>query len=497
MSDETEIEQSWPFAKHFRAGAIVAACSVLDRLDPLLAPTVVLVAIPRDGENWIPGLRATIDASKGPLLVHDFEASLRRALTERAVHDSSIGVFSGRLDEFREGRRARMEALVDAFDKRQLLGSRRTWCAWPRRLDSFEVYAILSVDLGAYERVPRVALDADRRYETHPSLVDATVAVLLDEFARALESPAAGALEVIYRPAEELTREAGKRFMWVAGLQGRPEDAIHLYQICDELSSLLHESREARGRLVVAGSSFEPEKWCLKFTTPIPLSERDTARKLLETTAGGRSLVTDVTTIRGLCDREDLALRADGRVFEVCFARRGRWDLRTADRRLMVIRDREPELPRPLFSREKEAPRLAKEFPGLDQVSIDRICSLLELAAERGKGTTLVFAEAAEAEARRFARSSLSISPIPLSKETLSDAMSIDGAILLGLDGTCHAIGVILDGQEGAFGTFARGSRYNSAARYVASDLPGRRAAIVFSEDGKIDVLVRHELAND
>ena len=53
--------------------------------------------------------------------------------------------------------------------------------------------------------------------------------------------------------------------------------------------------------------------------------------------------------------------------------------------------------------------------------------------------------------------------------------------------GYCHAIGVILDGLANDQCTPSRGSRFNSAVRYIRSGT-ARRLAIVVSEDRTVDV---------
>jgi DNA integrity scanning protein DisA with diadenylate cyclase activity len=65
---------------------------------------------------------------------------------------------------------------------------------------------------------------------------------------------------------------------------------------------------------------------------------------------------------------------------------------------------------------------------------------------------------------------------------------NIDGAVLIDPRGTCFAIGAILDGLATERGDSSRGSRYNSALRYVeTARYP--TLAIVVSEDGYIDLL--------
>jgi DNA integrity scanning protein DisA with diadenylate cyclase activity len=69
--------------------------------------------------------------------------------------------------------------------------------------------------------------------------------------------------------------------------------------------------------------------------------------------------------------------------------------------------------------------------------------------------------------------------------------VAIDGAVLIDPSGQCHGIGAILDGQAAESWDASRGSRYNSALRYVSTrQREGHRClAVVISEDGMINLL--------
>ena len=80
------------------------------------------------------------------------------------------------------------------------------------------------------------------------------------------------------------------------------------------------------------------------------------------------------------------------------------------------------------------------------------------------------------------------IEPVVLGDEMVRRVTSIDGAVLLDDEGRCHAVGVILDGRATPDGRPSRGSRYNSALRYVTG-AEGPTLAVVISEDGRVDLL--------
>jgi len=66
----------------------------------------------------------------------------------------------------------------------------------------------------------------------------------------------------------------------------------------------------------------------------------------------------------------------------------------------------------------------------------------------------------------------------------------MDGGVLVDKEGNCHAIGVILDGRACGGEDPARGSRFNSAVRYLESGTP-QAVVVVYSADGGIDILPR------
>ena len=79
-------------------------------------------------------------------------------------------------------------------------------------------------------------------------------------------------------------------------------------------------------------------------------------------------------------------------------------------------------------------------------------------------------------------------------KDYIKGIATVDGAVILGYDEKCEAFSVILDKAAPIVGDPSRGSRYNSARKYVA----GRDAvAIIISEDKTNGVEILHGLKDD
>ena len=110
------------------------------------------------------------------------------------------------------------------------------------------------------------------------------------------------------------------------------------------------------------------------------------------------------------------------------------------------------------------------------------------MAVRQQHGSILVVAEDAELEADRLQGEGTRIEPTELTPDLYQQVSNIDGAVIIDPDGTCYAIGVILDGQSGPKCTPSRGARYNSAIRYVNSS-DKSRLIVVISDDQTIDII--------
>jgi hypothetical protein len=81
------------------------------------------------------------------------------------------------------------------------------------------------------------------------------------------------------------------------------------------------------------------------------------------------------------------------------------------------------------------------------------------------------------------------VQPTRLTDTFVRQVTGIDGAVLVGPSGYCHAIGVILDGTASSEGDRARGARYKSALKYLASAGQTPTVILLVSEDGMINLL--------
>ena len=117
-----------------------------------------------------------------------------------------------------------------------------------------------------------------------------------------------------------------------------------------------------------------------------------------------------------------------------------------------------------------------------------RIWEIVEAAQASGKGSTIVMSRDPQAETARLSGEGMPIEPDYLDPQEVIRLGSVDGAVIIGPDGRCHAFGVILDGAADEKGDRARGSRFNSAVRYQNAGKV-KSMIVVISDDGTIDLL--------
>ena len=121
-------------------------------------------------------------------------------------------------------------------------------------------------------------------------------------------------------------------------------------------------------------------------------------------------------------------------------------------------------------------------------VEVDRIWDIFQCALDNDHGTTIVISADPLTEIKRLAHEALPIKPEYLEHEDVARLGRVDGAIVLGPDGRCHAFGVILDGLTTSSGDRSRGARFNSSVRYQQTSKIGTMV-IVISDDGTVDLI--------
>jgi len=401
---------------------------------------------------------------------------------EPSMHDKSENI---RRDSVR---RAVQKALT-AYDSTHNVQS---FAGPPAPVGDFHVVPVLQVPSELFRRFrPLPKPVSDGLFSGHGSLIHAALAQVLAEAHDELLRPEPGRFLPPGGPAAEIARRAATRFMYMPAiaLKDRTGTGSDLYDRLNMISSLMYEGAKGTGRLLLANPASGSVDLSLEFVDPVPFRQPRWARKVLEMASSGTSLVADCDKIFGLGKvASGVDPWATQDVFQVDFLDHYHWRLSCGQEVMLISKYGIPSLPQAPFAEDRVSDTYERLFSNARRSDLSRFIEILRVAVDDRHGTTLVVSADAEDEALRLQRQGARIAPIRMTPELFGQVSSIDGAILLDPQGVCHAVGVILDGPARPECTPARGSRYNSAIRYVrSSDAP--RLAVVVSDDRTIDVI--------
>jgi PAS domain-containing protein len=491
----------WGYQSHFRIGQKTHAKALFSLLDRRFQPEVFLVGILVEGRTgrypacvepekdfWLQSESFDDVLSRLKRIVPTYPESHIRQSHPLAQKWHDEGLIKRAVQD------AISEVITEHPDRPEGV---RYLPSWPVPVDDF----LVSLVLGLQDDVIRshAALNSDRvkmneyrSLRVSPSLIRAVTDEYLSDVAGELLKPDPGADPMAGKSPDEILRAAGKRLM--AGVAQRADTWDNqegreevLFDCCNRLSALKYEGAGSVGRAVLARKDHPAAKRSATFVRSVPVTNARALRKLLELSKGDLALHMNARDVFGLTNVVDYEEGQED-LFEINILDRHLWELAHAGQALMRVQDGLPSLPAPLFDAARVRVDLQRVFRGITEAQAGVLMGLVHEAATEKHGTMLVISEDAAGEARRLASQATPLEPCLLTPELVRQLTPIDGAVLLDPTGTCHAIGVILDGMATDKGNPARGARFNSAIRYVETR-DSACMAIVISEDGGVDLV--------
>lgn len=395
-----------------------------------------------------------------------------------------------------ELKRAIARALNEGFDTEKCL----VFVSPPYQIKNHLVSIVMIVERKGYEAQPHLSEAVSLHgHGQRPSFLYAVIEGFLESLAEEMTKPENGSLTYgtyAVRDVKELLRSAGARFMHTAARPGTGVGVVEIikhgmydfFKACNVISSMHYEGGESTGHLIVSERGHPAITVRMEFTQPVDPNDYRKIRKLLEMCESDKWLLFAKGGVYGLGFALDGAYdpkRED--LFVVKFVKHHCWEVVHDNQVLMRTTYNEPRLPQPNLDEADLKEKLTEFVPGVGNARATHLVRLAKLVSEANTGTMLVITPDAAAEAKRLADQCFTVRPFSLSAEQLPSVLEIDGAVLLDERGNCHAIGAILDGRATPLGTSARGSRYNSAVRYVQEH--PQAVALVVSEDGMVNVV--------
>lgn len=484
----------WGYQEHFRLSVQYLAREVLKALGVSVDVTALLVGTRRPDHENRNDVCVEPEDGQWPLALFDgLLASVEDIYSNHKLQDVFYGDEPSNRDKPEWMRRDSVSTAVGRalkpFDADNNVIS---FVGESRTLGDFYVVPVLQVPEALFRKFPPLK-EQPRRHEVigngHLSLIHAALNTVLDEATTALQLPDPGrSLSGAMRRPSEIGHIAAEAFMHTPG-KAISKQYVHadMFNRLNVISSLLYEGARGIGRLILADPSSPSIEHLLRFRTPVKIHDPRWTRKVLQLAGPHAALIADHERVYGLGRLSPTYNPDDQNVFMVDFLDHYNWELMCGDLVLLRSLYGEPMLPSEIVEEDAFTSTLARLFPASTEDERLHIWDLFNAAARQKMGSLIVVAEDAESEAARLASQGTSIHPVQMSIDLLRQVSSIDGSILLDPHGYGHAIGVILDGVANERCTPSRGSRFNSAVRYVSSGA-ARRLAIVVSDDRTVDV---------
>jgi hypothetical protein len=483
------------------------ATAILQRLDPRFEPRVFYAQFRITPEPDRPSIGVG-PAEDVPFQASDF-ARVRERSIELVKQDPENGSFFApdprqgwtpshqRLEDNKARsmqHRAWRQAVSESVETHPANSDFVAYCGWPMEYDGDYFFLIVQIPKVVHHQYYHLTTPTYRDRSGHHqhrrerSLVEAVIVQYLQEAGKQLTTGAPGAALSNINDQDYLIQNAAKRLMHstaaVAG--GSPFVVEGLFDACNTLSTLKYEGKEGVGRIVFARPRHADVRVDIALSSPVQFQTFGAVRKLLQMASGDLSLLCDAAQVYGLGRVLPNYEVATEDVFSVQFTKQFVWVLMHGEHRLMHVRYGQPSISTPGFPEAKFRTDLARIFTRLENDAADRLCALARAAATQKHGCMLVISAAAKAEAERLDNQCTRVEPFPLTEAVMPQVTAIDGSVLIDTEGTCHAIGVILDGKASPRCSPERGARYNSAVRYAY----GRNdaMAVVKSEDGMVNI---------
>ena len=428
-----------------------------------------------------------VEPENGPLVADDLR-SIEKRTGEIFSADPESEMFHSHPRVHKARRRSlwlhsRAAALAEAIEASGKHEGLTFFVSRSAPIRGYDVHTCVGIPSEALQSVP--SFNNPKRDDYHgrhieESFVQAIIHTCLVRADKALYLPDPGdSFFEILGSRVDIIKSSAERFVRgiTSSLTPQPTD---MFRFASDFSSLTYERSGAKGLIAVTQPDNLANKLKIRFENPVSLSEARTVRKILELTDDSTCLLADSDYVYGLgeCDSAP-------NVAKIAIEGHAKWSININDIALMRVNYEHAELPQQIIDRDLFAD-VAKRT--VDAVEVERIWGVVQRALQDDHGTTIVVSRNPTAEIKRLAQQALPIKPEYLEHSDVARLGRVDGAIMLGPDGRCHAFGVILDGLATSSGDRARGARFNSAVRYQQTSEIGTMV-IVISDDGTVDLI--------
>lgn len=478
----------WGYQPHFRGNIEFLARQIFEAIGFEGAVEVLLVGLARDG--CVVKHQVCIEPEDGKWRLDLFSTLPGAADEAWRTHPNQRMFFGDPVTTREKPERIRRQAISEEVarhlrpdDARRGV---RSFCSLATPYEKYHVVTVIQVDASSLDALPLIHYRwQDNNIHTNLALI--AIQSLLEqaeaELLRPWPEPGRMLGDSMRLVPDEIVARAARSLMRSPFVQGRSWNQ-GLFDPIEAVSALCYEGAVGTGRILLAEAEDPNIDYVLRLNEPVPLRNSRWVRKFLQMAGGANALVADHEKVFGLGSISDVSAPP----YEIDIVGQSQWDLKRGTKLLMRVRNGAARLAQEPVPADRFEENVRRIFAGISEAALERMRNVMKLLLQLGRGSMIVFAVDAESEARRLERQGTRIQPTAISHELLARASAIDGSIIADPEGVCYAIGVILDGGASNACTAERGSRYNSAVRYVGGAGSGRMAFVV-SDDGMFDLV--------
>lgn len=487
----------------FQPQVVAKAQKVFNILDNKLNPNAFLVGIP--AEDSADGTLICLEPADDCGYQPEFFSGVMELADQLDLEEEEKRQFGSPAKENDQKRKIPGEAIQRGILKILFESDRErdviSYCSLPTTIGEHKVCCVLQLDAKGFNEHYSLRERWVMSTRLPGSLIDSAAVEFLKVCSKALREHNAGIdLDALGREPEEILRAAGRELSFRAAYAGHgPMPKV--FDVLNIISSKNHEGEKAGGEMLLITPEHPDTQVPVAFQEWVTLRDHDAARKILEMAQTRNVLETnEENKFYLLCTGDSIygigRLNKDyerdfSEIYIVRFTGHYSWELELLNdsKVMMEVHYGHPSLPKKRIDKEVFRDHVERIFTTTEP-DVDALWWIVETAAEQKHGTMITISSNAKNEAQRLAGQSTLINPTLINESSILLMLtSIDGAVLVDPTGTGHAVGVILDGMAGAGkGTRARGSRYNSAIKYIDS-AEDECLIVVISEDGMIDLV--------
>jgi DNA integrity scanning protein DisA with diadenylate cyclase activity len=484
----------WQWQVHFKISCQVNAESLFNKLDTKLQPNVFLVGFLN--KNLADKLPICVDPENLDFLIDNFH-NIQEVADELYMTDSDRNMFysgEGMQEEMdnRLKRKSFRLALEKILNELPQNSDKIYFASSSALIDNYRVFVILELNKNVYYSHKHLSrIDPEERVTIHHSLLETVKNSYLKDSFRNMNLPEPNGLSSDARSSDELLREGVKEFMHSIAWVGKNIEGVHiLNETCNKMSIYKYEGLENNGHLIIVEKNHPDIEMVLEIETPFNISDFRKTRKILQLSNEHIGVICNSKEVMGLGKIKPTYDISEETIINIYFRGIHCWEVMHHDKTLLKMRYGLPQLPSEIIAKEPFFSDAKRLFSGVNDEQLENLYSLAVAITKQKKGAMLVIVKDAENEAIRLQKQCINIKPIKVKSDLILSLTSIDGAVLIDLNGIAYAKGVILDGIVGNNGDAARGSRFNSAITYEEHrglDCP--TMIVVVSEDETVNII--------